>query len=404
MYRVVSQSFVNNLDRQPQLNMKGLLEDVKRLKTKEETLNISNIENACSTIYIKEIITPEYSKEANGSGCFFTMGNDLTKGYFLTAAHCVLKANSYTKMDELYVTNPINNTWHKINPDFIYLDGVADVALIQTNINFTSHSHFCLQLSTVEGSAGDTCYVCGNPGGLDTDSISKGIVRDGHHALKSGLYIPDTIFIDTAGIGGNSGSPILNINGKIIGLFTFGYTANETLNGGPNLDTLRRSLQVLRTGIHNRSEKLYLGNRSEKLYLGLNWEVPNAFTTQSYYNDNTGFPKQGLLITGVDGNTANIPSNYFNRYDLVLSYVIQNKKTDLGALQHQRTLGQLIYALQSYPSSESIKFYYIRNKDTGVQEMTVLISDLKRYIDVSDTKDLALIGGGGDLPLIGGGG
>ena len=107
MYRVVSQSFVNNLDRQPQLNMKGLLEDVKRLKTKEETLNISNIENSCSSIYTKN-----GSNVFVGSGCFFTMGNDLTKGYFLTAAHCVLKANSYTKMDELYVTNPINNTWH----------------------------------------------------------------------------------------------------------------------------------------------------------------------------------------------------------------------------------------------------------------------------------------------------
>ena len=378
MYRIVSQSFVNNLDRQPQINMKGLLEDVKRLKTKEETLNISNIENACSTIY---------TNEATGSGCFFTMGNDLTKGYFLTAAHCVLTNNSYTKLDELYVTNPINNTWHKINPDFIYLDGVADIALIQTNINFTSHSHFCLQLSTVEASAGNTCFVCGNPGGLDTDSISKGIVRDGHHALKSGLYVPDAIFIDTAGIGGNSGSPILNINGKIIGLFTFGYTANETLNGGPNLDTLRRSLQVLRTGNDNREEKLYLG---------LNWEVPDAFTTQSYYNELTGFPKQGLRITSID--TVNSQFHpYFQSDDLLLSYVIHNKKTDLGALQHQRTLGQLIYALQSYPSTEPIKFYYIRNKDTGIQEMTVLIGDLKRYSDVPDTKDLVLIGGGAPL-------
>lgn len=383
MYRVVSQSFVNNLDRQPQINMKGLLEDVKRLKTKEETLNISNIENACSSIYTKD-----GTSVFVGSGCFFTMGNDLTKGYFLTAAHCVLKANSYTKMDELYVTNPINNTWNLIDPDSIYLDGVADIALIQTNIDFTKHSHFCLQLSTVEASAGNTCYVCGNPGGLDTDSISKGVVRDGHHTLRSGSYVPDAIYIDTAGIGGNSGSPILNINGKIIGLFLFGIVGSETLNGGANLDTLRRSLQVLRTGFDNRPEKLYLG---------LNWEVPNVFTTQSYYNDTTGFPKQGLLITGIDGNSENIPSTYFNRFDLVLSYVIQNKKTNLGALQHQRTLGQLIYALQSYPSSEPIKFYYIRNKDTGIQEMTVLIGDLKRYIDVPDTKDLVLIGGGAPL-------
>ena len=288
-------------------------------------------------------------------------------------------------MDELYVTNPINNTWHKINPDFIYLDGVADVALIQTNINFTSNSHFCLQLSTVEGSAGDTCYVCGNPGGLDTDSISKGVVRDGHHTLRSGSYVPDAIYIDTAGIGGNSGSPILNIHGKIIGLFLFGIVGTETLNGGANLDTLRRSLQVLRTGIDNRPEKLYLG---------LNWEVPNAFTTQSYYNDPTGFPKQGLRITSID--TVNSPFHpHFQTGDLLLSYVIHNKKTELGALQHQRTLGQLIYALQSHPLPELIKYYYIRNAIDGVLEIDIPILNTKRYTDVPDTKDLVLIGGGG---------
>ena len=387
MYRVVSQSFVNNLDRQPQINMKGLLEDVKRLKTKEETLNISNIENACSSIYTKD-----GTSVFVGSGCFFTMGNDLTKGYFLTAAHCVLKANSYTKMDELYVTNPINNTWNLIDPDSINLDGVADIALIQTNIDFTKHSHFCLQLSTVEASAGNTCYVCGNPGGLDTDSISKGVVRDGHHTLRSGSYVPDAIYIDTAGIGGNSGSPILNINGKIIGLFLFGIVGSETLNGGANLDTLRRSLQVLRIGIDNKPEKLYLG---------LNWEVPNAFRTQSYYNDPTGFPKQGLRITSIDTTTDinNLPNSPFHPHfqsgDLLLSYVIHNKKTDLGALQHQRTLGQLIYALQSHPLPESIKFYYIRNPVDGVLEIDISILNTKRYTDVPDTKDLVLIGGGG---------
>ena len=288
-------------------------------------------------------------------------------------------------MDELYVTNPINNTWHRIDQNSIYLDGVTDIALIQTNIDFTANSHFCLQLSTVEASAGNTCYVCGNPGGLDTDSISKGVVRDGHHTLRSGSYVPDAIYIDTAGIGGNSGSPILNISGKIIGLFLFGIVGSETLNGGANLDTLRRSLQVLRTGIDNRPEKLYLG---------LNWEVPNAFTTQSYYNDPTGFPKQGLRITGID--TVNSPFHpYFQSNDLLLSYVLQNKKTELGALQHQRTLGQLIYALQSHPLPESIKFYYIRNAIDGVLEIDIPILNAKRYTDVPDTKDLVLIGGGG---------
>jgi S1-C subfamily serine protease len=383
MYRIASQSFLNNVDRQPQIALSGLLDDVKRLKSKEETIHIPNTGNACSSIY-----TLNGSSEFVGSGGFVTMGNDLKKGYFLTAAHCVLKNNSYTIMDQLYVTNPIDNTWHNIDVNFIYLDGVADIALIQTNIDFTNHRQYCLQFSSTEADSGDTCYVCGNPGGLDTDSISKGVVRDGHHTIRSGSYVPDAIYIDTAGIAGNSGSPILNIKGRIIGLFLFGIVGSETLNGGANLNTLKLSLNVLRTGIDYRTEKLYLG---------MNWYVPNAFTTFNYYQIPSGFPKQGLIITSMD--TTNSPFyNDLQQGDLVLSYTIQNKKIELGALQHQRTLGQLIYTLQLHPTADSIKFHFIRISDPStVLEVDIDISNAMRYDNpvLSSSKDLVLIGGGG---------
>ena len=383
MYRIASQSFLNNVDRQPQIALSGLLDDVKRLKSKEETINISNTENACSSIY-----TYDGVNEFVGSGSFVTMGGDLTKGFFLTAAHCVLKSNSYTKMDKLFVTNPIDNTWHDIDVNSIYLDGVADIALIQTNIDFTNHKHYCLSFSSTDATSGDTCYVCGNPGGLDTDSFSKGVVRDGHHTIRSGSYIPDAIYIDTAGVSGNSGSPILNIKGHIIGLFLFGIIGSETLNGGANLNTLKLSLNVLRTGIDYRTEKLYLG---------MNWYLPNAFATSNYYTIPSGFPKQGLVITSMDTTNSQFhPALQEN--DLVLSYTIQGKKTELGALQHQRSLGQLIYTLQLHPTADTIKFHCIRSSDPGtVLEVDVNISNAMRYDNPAllTSKDLVLIGGGG---------
>jgi hypothetical protein len=54
----------------------------------------------------------------------------------LTAAHCVQESNSYTKLGEMYITNPIDNTWFKIDNDKIYIDGVADIALIETLIDY----------------------------------------------------------------------------------------------------------------------------------------------------------------------------------------------------------------------------------------------------------------------------
>ena len=91
MYRIASQSFLNNVDRQPQIALSGLLDDVKRLKSKEETIHIPNTGNACSSIY-----TLNGSSEFVGSGGFVTMGNDLKKGYFLTAAHCVFGSGDIT--------------------------------------------------------------------------------------------------------------------------------------------------------------------------------------------------------------------------------------------------------------------------------------------------------------------
>lgn len=180
----------------------------------------------------------------------------------------------------------------------------------------------------------------------------------------------------------------MNIKGRIIGLFLFGIVGSETLNGGANLNTLKLSLNVLRTGIDYRTEKLYLG---------MNWYVPNAFTTFNYYQIPSGFPKQGLIITSMD--TTNSPFyNDLQQGDLVLSYTIQNKKIELGALQHQRTLGQLIYTLQLHPTADSIKFHFIRISDPStVLEVDIDISNAMRYDNpvLSSSKDLVLIGGGG---------
>ena len=51
MYRVVSQSFVNNLDREPQNDMLKVKQNLDRLVTKEETLDFASIQSASSSIY-----------------------------------------------------------------------------------------------------------------------------------------------------------------------------------------------------------------------------------------------------------------------------------------------------------------------------------------------------------------
>ena len=116
-----------------------------------------------------------------GSGWFYTLSDaDLANGFFVTAAHCAIMVSgpTYYKMTAGFIENPLTKKWHKIDVNNIYVDGVADIAVINTGINFTDNSAYCLKLAANPLLAGDMCYIVGNPAGIDEDSICVGTVRD----------------------------------------------------------------------------------------------------------------------------------------------------------------------------------------------------------------------------------
>ena len=325
---------------------------------------------ACSSVYVLKT-----TGVSVGSGCFITFdGTDLSNGYFMTAAHCLLDVfnNSlvYTKK-EVYVVDPVTNDWISVPIERIFIDGVADIALIKTNIDFTAHTDCILRFASSLAKTGDTCYLCGNPGGMDEDSLSRGVVRDSHYVLTTSYYFADAIYISAPGIAGNSGSPILNDDGKIIGMFMFGHNGNETFNGGPNLTTLNNSFAVLKTEIDYKDKK----------YLGFNWTIPTPFSLANHYTYGR-FPNKGVIVSSVD--TTNSPfKNVLNTNDLLLSITIGTNTIDVGSMIDQRTPGILLYSNET-----SITIRYIR----GTTENIATITLDKTYQDVDNSLDLPLIG------------
>lgn len=376
MFRNASQSQTIYIDRQTRNTLEKLQHTVsvaqQSINTIKTSAQFENVQRACSTIY-----TQSSGLTGTGSGAFITLGNDLHKGFFLTAAHCVLRSTTRDWVDTAYVTDPRTHEWVPINTSKIYIDGTADIALIETNIDLRQHAHYCLTLATVDPNIGDTCYVCGNPAGLDNDSLTMGIVRDPHFALVSGVFMADAIHISAPGVGGNSGSPILNTRGHIVGLFTFGYnTTGETFNGGPSLSVLRHVLPTLALG---------QDARAIKKYLGLDWTAPNAFALKSYYTT-TSFPNQGMVVNTID--TTHSPfKSVLQSGDLLLSLSNDNtgKHIEFGILPHQRTPAVFLYE-----PGNTVTVTYIRGTTkyivTGVDFQTT-------YTDVPDRADLPLIGG-----------
>ena len=344
----------------------------------DEQINIyDSIKYACSTLYATFNQT-----NFSGSGCFITLNeNDLKYGLFITAAHCVMTIinNNVEIINTLYITNPLNDKWQLIDTNNIYYDGIADVALIKTNIDFINNPSIPLKLSTRTPKTGDICYICGNPGGFDNISLSQGFIRDANFTDNDGYQIVESLFITSPGIEGNSGSPIVNYNGEIIGIFTFGYGDGlETFGGGLNLNTLQKTIKILYTFPNN-------GRNTLKKYLGMKWFVPTPFLLQSLYVSSVNtFENVGLYIEHI--STESPFYNIVKSGDVILSAVLpDNTVYKFGVLSNQYTLGILCYLYDI----ETIEINILSNKKIITLSVNLNIT----YNDVSATLDAPLDGG-----------
>jgi S1-C subfamily serine protease len=234
-------------------------------------LYADKISQACTPIWMQKDFGGSYYV---GSGQFVSLsqdldGNptDLAEGYLLTCAHNLEKASGAGDHYKLYYQHA--GTWRTL-PEWTYVDGIADLAIIRTG-RLQNAAHV-LKMAPAAPVTGQKVWMCGFPGGHDTDSIVSGIIRDAHFNLNDGGQAVDSLFISSSGIGGNSGSAILDNNGDIIGIFTFAYTEHETFGGGANWNTMKSSF----TRLNN-------GRNTAKKFVGINWERCSPFTLEDYY-------------------------------------------------------------------------------------------------------------------------
>ena len=345
----------------------SIIEFISENKLSQTT--IEKLKNACT-----QIVFNINGSIYNGSAWFYyEEESDLQHGYLITAAHCVMEINgaNYYKTSELWFQNPKNKHWTSVDVNNIFIDGVGDIALIKTNIDLTNDSDYCLKLSVNDINYGDKCFVVGNPGGYDEDSFSIGSVRDPHYCETGGYQITDSIHITAPGMGGNSGGPIVDVNGDVIGIYTFGLTGNECFGAGSNRDVLQNSLEQLKQSQDN----------TLKRYLGLHWSIPNPFLMKNYYIG-TSFSTNGVFINNISNDSPFY--NTLNNDDLLLTANIltnEPKIIEFGNKFNEFTPGVLVY----YYSNIDIEITYIKNGTKNKQ--TTIITLNKSYNDVPNTLD-----------------
>lgn len=177
-----------------------------------KTINLDSIYN--SVVYI-ESINEDTIK--NGSGFVYKVDNN--KNYIITSYH-VIKG-----YEDIYV---YNNEKQKQKASIVNYDEYADIAILSIENVLTLKDISIGDSNKVN--IGDEIYVIGTPLSIDyINTISKGIVTYTNRKLIVGSdYKFNTIQVDAKVDNGNSGGPLLNSSGEVIGMM---FIKEESVDG-----------------------------------------------------------------------------------------------------------------------------------------------------------------------------
>lgn len=271
-----------------------------------------------------------------GSGSGFIVDK---KGYIVTNAHVVANRTKNT------VTTLFNDGSQE-EAQVLWEDPSLDLAILKVNAK--------KDLSPVDlGDSdkiaiGEPAIAIGNPLGLDLQrSVTKGIISGLNRSVGSGQgnYIDGLIQTDASINEGNSGGPLFNSQGQVIGINTAKISSAEGLGFSIPINTLKPILdQVIQTGSF------------KSVSLGV--VVANPETVEDHYRVKLGV-KEGAFVMDVYPGGAAAEAG-LRQGDII---------THLGdqAIKDTNSLKKLMY---SYKLGDKVKIKYIRNKKEREAEVT----------------------------------
>lgn len=196
---------------------------VTSVKAKNDPMSASEVykENIDSVVAIQtEIITRNiFNQNVKGAvaGSGFVVSED---GYILTNYHVIEGAT------KISVTFANNKTY---TAEIVGMDKTNDVAVIKLNSDETFKPVVFGDSESIE--IGEDVVAVGNPLGELTFSLTKGVVSAKDRLISTDLYTGINMFqVDCSVNEGNSGGPIFNMYGEVIGIVSAKYASN-TIEG-----------------------------------------------------------------------------------------------------------------------------------------------------------------------------
>ena len=293
---------------------------------RDVTVTDEGIADAVDKVYdAVVVVNTDVNGEAYSSGTGFVYKTEDKTAYLLTNNHVIENA------DDVYVTFTDGTI---VEANIVGADVYSDVAVLSVD------EDYIISIAEIGSSEdarlGDTVFAIGAP--LDSAyswSVTRGIVSGKDRLVQVELtsgntktpMIVNTIQTDAAINSGNSGGPLANSNGEVIGITSI-KLASSSIEGMGFAIPIETAIEY--------AEQLISGNEVERPYLGIYMlDVTSAYYYREYYDiireanvtsgvivtdfeDNSPAAAAGLeigdIITKVDGH--DISSSAYLRYYL----------------------------------------------------------------------------------------
>ena len=251
---------------------------VETTKTiKDVTVTDTGIADAVEKVYDSVVTVKNYARNqlySTGSG--FVFKTDDKYGYILTNYHVI---NGGSEVSVIFT----NNKEEKVT--VVGYDEYSDIAVLAVDKS--------LILATAQiGSSndmrvGDTTFAVGTP--VDSSvyswSVTRGILSGKDRLVQSDDYVMSVLQTDTAINSGNSGGPLCNSNGEVIGITNMKLASSQIEGMGfaiPIEDAVKNA------------ETIISGKKINRPYLGV-----SIYDSNSYFNNNSG-----VYVESVEKNGA----------------------------------------------------------------------------------------------------